>query len=216
LFEKLRQKSCQVANRVSLTMVFAESSSNPAHFQRIIDEALTSTNELLDLIDPSELRQWFERFSNIYSSSGYCGLLSDPTIWSAFVGAQCDLLQRVGFHQKTIASLGDDLAVWDREPVSMEQLGEALDDLACLTIDQPVALSAAIERQAGNESSQKRRATAFSHAICGIAIVLVAIDETNKKGESRESGCASIAMFGASLIKRNVASLLKACSLNTA
>lgn len=211
----LSQRSCKVANRIALTMVFAESSNNRSSAQLMVGEALSASCELLDMIDPSGLRYWFERFSNLYSTSGHSVLLQEPEVWSAFVGAQCDLLQRLGLHQKTIATLGDELAVWDREPVSMEQLGNSLDELACLVSDYSTNLSAAIQKQAGNESSHKRRAIVFAHAICGITIVLLAIDEATEKGESRVLACASLATFGASLVKRSVDRLYEVCNLTT-
>ena len=196
-------------------MVFAEASAKPPQARLMVDDALMASSELLDLIDPVELRSWFERFSDVYSTSGHKVLLEEPVIWSAFIAAQCDLLQRVGLHQKTIATLGDELAAWDRESVTMEQFGNALDELACLATDYSEILCAKIQQEAGNKSSQKRRAIVFAHAICGLAIVLVAIDEARKKGESRVSACASLATFGASLAKRSVERLYEVCNLTT-
>ena len=215
VFDKLSTRSCKVANRIALTMVFAEASNKPLQAQLMVDEAVLASIELLDMIDPIELRHWFERFSNIYSTSGYQLQLQEPEVWSAFIGAQCDLLQQVGLHQKTIATLGDELAVWNREPVSMEQFGNALDEFACLVTDYSTILCDAIQRQAGSESSRKRRAIVFSHAICGIAIVMVAINEAITKGESRVSACASLATFGASLVKQSVERLFEVCNLTT-
>ncbi len=213
LFEKLSQQSCKVANRVALTMVFAESSLNRAQSQLMVDEALTSSCELLDIIDPTALRDWFERFAEVYLDSDHRSVLEVPEVWSTFLGAQCDLLQRVGLHQKTIASLGDELAAWDRQPVSMEQFGGALDELACLMTDYSETLGTAIERQVGTESSRKRRALVFAHAVCGIAIVLVAINEASRKGDARLSACAAFATFGAGLVKRSVQRLYEVCNL---
>ena len=196
-------------------MVFAEASSERLQAQVMIDEAILASSELLDILDPVELRHWFERFSDVYLTSGHHTLLREPVLWSAFLGVQCDLLQRVGLHQKTIATIGDELSVWDREPVSMEQFGNALDELACLATDYSKNLSAAIQEQAGSTASEKRRAMVFAHAICGLTIVLVAIDEANSKGELRVVACASLATFGASLVKRSVERLYEVCNLTT-
>ena len=213
VFDELSQQSCKVANRVALTMVFAEASNNRAQAQLMVDQALTASCELLDRIDPVQLRHWFERFADLYSAAGHSSLLEDQVVWSAFLGAHCDLLQRVGLHQKTIASLGDELAAWNRLPVSMEEFGGALDELACLMTDHSEALGVAIQRQAGAESTQKRRAMVFSHAVCGIAIVLVAINEASDKAESREAACATFATFGAGLVKQSVGRLYEVCNL---
>ena len=194
-------------------MVFAEASSKRLGAQLMVDEALLACTELLDTLDPVELRQWFELFSDVYSTSGQRELMEEPVLWSAFVGVQCDLFQRVGLHQRTIAAIGDELSVWDRGPVSMELFGNALDELACLTTDFSAELSAAIQEQAGNKSSEKRRAMVFAHAICGITIVLLAIDEARAKGETQVLACASLAMFGASLVKRSVDRLYEVCNL---
>ena len=194
-------------------MVFAEASNHRAQAQLMVDEALTASCGLLDMIDPIELRHWFEKFADVYSASGHSSLLEDQSVWSAFLGAQCDLLQRVGLHQKTIASLGDEMAAWNRLPVSMEEFGNALDELACLITDHSATLAAAIQRQAGNESTRKRRAIVFAHAVCGIAIVMVAINEASTKGESRASACATFATYGASLVQQSVRRLYEVCNL---
>ena len=215
VFGKITQYSCRVANRIALTMVFAETSNKRLNTQLMVDEALGASCELLDRIDPGELRFFYERFSNIYSTSGHHSLMEEPVLWSAFVGVQCDLLQRVGLHQKTIATLGTELANWSREPVSMDQFGKALDELAYLASDCSVALSVAIQQQAGNESPGKRQAVLFAHAICGITVVLVAIEEAKKKGESKDSACAALATFGASLVKQSVERLYEVCNLTS-
>ena len=51
-------------------MVFAEASSERLQAQVMIDEAILASSELLDILDPVELRHWFERLSDVYLTSG--------------------------------------------------------------------------------------------------------------------------------------------------
>lgn len=210
--KKQSQQACRIANRVAISMVFAEASMHREQAQHVVDDALNATSQLLDDIDAVEMRSWFEGFESAYELAKPA-LVGDPEIRSRFVATQCDLLQQMGLYQKTIASVGDELGEWDNGRVSMSEFGDALDGLASLVTDHSKALSEAIENQAGNDSNRKRRVLVFSHAVCGIAIVLVAIDEAIKQKNPRSEACASIATFGAALTCSNVDRLFEVSGL---
>ena len=210
--KNLSQQACRIANRVSLSMVFAEASMHREQAQHVVDDAFESTCQLLDDIDAQQLRTWYEGFASVFETA-QTALVGNQEIRSRFIATQCDLLQQMGLHQKTIASVGNELGAWLHGRVSMEELGDALDGLAVLMSDHSKALGDAIERQAGNDSTRKRRVLVFSHAVCGLAIVLVAIDEAIKQGNPRSEACASIATFGAALTCKSVDRLFEVCGL---
>jgi len=211
--KNLSQESCSVANRVSLSMIFAEASGQRVQAQVLVDEAFEITAQLLYDINPIELRDWFEQFSAVYKSL-QSTLVDDPLTWSRFLAKTCDRLHRVGLHQKTIAVVGDELARWDRQPISLDEYGSSLDGLAALVTDYSQVLGNAIERQAGSESVRKRRALVYSHSVCGIMIFLVAINEAIEQGDPRSTDCAAMAIFGANLTRISVDRLYEVCELS--
>lgn len=210
--EALKEKACKTANKVSLNMQYGETTGQRDHAGQINAEAFAATSDLLELIDPVELRERFEQFHHIFSKSN-SKLIEDPIYWSKFVATQCDLLHEVRLHQKTIASVGDDLAKWDRQPVSNEKFGSALNGMVGLVTGHAALLSRAIEQQAGRESDRPRHALSFSHAVCGLTIVLLAIGQSIEQGDPHDEDCAAIATFGACLTVSNVQSLCQACEL---
>ena len=170
--EAVSQHACKVANRVALGMRYGEASGHRVNARQIVKDAVDSTCDLLDVIDPVQLRQWFEQFESVYKEAANL-LIDDPVRWLKFLGSQCDVLHSVGLHQKTIAGLGDELAVWQRKPIAFEALADALDGLAGLVADHAAALGEAIEGQAGREAKSLRRTELFSNSVSGLAVVLV-------------------------------------------
>ena len=159
-----------------------------------------------------QLRQWFEQFQSVYKKNAD-DLTNDPVRWSRFLGTQCDVLHTVGLHQKTIAGVGDELAVWNRKAIQFEELADALDGLAGLVTDHADVLGEAIEGQAGREAKSLRRTELFSNAVSGTAVVLVSINKAIKGGDPRDADCAALASFGAALTIKSVAPLWNACGL---
>lgn len=210
--EALSQLACKTANRVSLSLIYGETTGESVNSRHMIEEALSATCHLLDQINPVELREWFEQFQVVFAESN-SNLLDDPVGWSAFLGSQCDLLHEVNLHQKMIASVGDQLAIWNREEVEFTAFANSLNGLSGLVIEHSSALTNAIDDQAGREISSPRRTEVFAHAVCGLSIVLIAIDQAIKNGDPRDANCAALATFGSSLTTSNVGKLYRACQL---
>ena len=194
-------------------MVYAETSGHRNQAQVMVDEAFGATTQLMDQINPAELRSWYVQFESVYTEVQNF-LIDDPVAWSRFLGSQCDLLHQASLHQKTILSIGDEMAKWDRKPIPMNEFGDSLDGFATLMVDHSDTLGHAIERQAGNESTRQRRAVTFSHALCGLSVVLLAVSEAIKVGDPRDANCSAFAMFGASLTCKSVARLYEVCKLS--
>jgi hypothetical protein len=213
--DKLSQLACRVANKVALSMLYGETTSGRAPARQMVQEAIDATCDLLDRINPVELRDWFEQFQTIYLKVR-TDLVEDPVQWSRFLGSQCDLLHHVKLHQKTIANVGDRLAQWDRNPVTFDEFAVGLDGLSGLVSDHAVVLGSAIEREAGREAKLERRADLFIHSVCGLTIVLVAINQAIVVGDPRDNDCAALATFGASLTNSSVKHLFQACELTWA
>ena len=213
--DELSQQACKIANKIALSMLYGETIGQRGQAGKMMKEAFDSSCELLELIDPVELRSWFEQFQRVFSKTRQ-NLIDDPIAWSKFLGSQCDLLHQVGLHQKTIASVGDELARWDRAEVSFDDFANGLDRLSSLVSENSGLLETAIERQAGTESKSVRRTALFTNAICGLTIVLVVIDQAINSGDPRNKDRAALASFGASLTMSSVESLFQACHLNWA
>lgn len=210
--EMLSERAVRITNRVSLSMVFAEASGHREQAQKVVDEAFSSSLSLLDEIDAAELRSWFEGFASVFGTI-QSALISDSELRARFVATNCDLLSEMGLHQKTIETVGDELAKWQCERVSMDEFGAALDGLVSLMTDHAGLLSNAIEKQAGNDSEYKRRAIVFSHAVCGLVIVLGAINQAIKQKDPHSGACSAIASFGAGLTVQSVNRLFEVCNL---
>lgn len=204
--------ACRLANRVSLNMLYGETASKRDHAGHMMIEAFSATNQLLEQIDPVSLRDWFEQFRFVFSKTVQ-KLEHDPVAWSHNLIAQCDMLHAVRLHQKTIAQVGNELARWDRRPVTYEELGRGLNGLGSLVTENASSLGQSIERQVGVESASPRRSLQFLHSVCGVALVVVAMDQATEKGDPRDENCATMAMFGAGLTVRCVNRLCRACNV---
>jgi hypothetical protein len=209
--KQISEEACRVANRVSLSMVFAESSGLSDPSGSMIREGFSATCQLLDRVDPVVLRTWYSQFEVVFDKTRIL-LTEDASVWSAFLGAQCDELHRLKLHQGMIASLGNEMAVWDRIPVSFNKLADSLDHLIELVTQRSEELRTAIDREAGFDAQRKRRSQLFSHAVAGLAIVLSSIDRAITKGDPRDQDCAGLATFGASLVVNCVSKLLGVCN----
>ncbi len=208
--EELSKKSCTVTNRVSMSMLFAESTAQPAQLQAIVDEAFESTVQLLDGINPTELRDRFKQLTLGYSTV-QLKLVEDPLAWSRFLATTCDVLQQVRIHQNTIASMGDRLAVWDRRPIGVNEFVASLDRFARMLMEDSRKLRHAIEHQAFGETVHRRPAMVYSDAVCGVMIVLVAINQSVQQDDPLNADCAAMAIFGADLIRSSVEQLNEIC-----
>lgn len=195
-------------------MLYGETTNARVPARLMIQDAVDATRDLLGRIDPVEIRIWFEQFQSVYPTF-QIDLIDDPIEWSKFLSSQCELLHHVKLRQKTIANVGDDLAKWNRDPVAFREFDHGLDGLSGLVGDHAVVLTNAIELEAGREASLKRRADLFTHSVCGLTIVLVAINQAIVVGEPRNKDCAALATFGASLTNSSVKQLLQACQLNS-
>lgn len=210
--EKQSQLACKVANKVALAMVYADTTGHPGSSRGMISEGLNETCELLEQINPSELRDWYTQFHEVHQQT-YQQLIDDPAIWSAFVGSRCDLFQNVGLHQKTIELVGNDLANWDRLPVSFDSFAMGLDGMVSLITDQSKALMDAIERQSGHATNTQRRSSLFANSVCGLAICFIAINEAIELKSQRDSNCAGLANFGAYMTSSCIRRLSQVCKL---
>ena len=211
--DELSREACKVANKVFLSMRYEETIDRRNEAGQMVQEAFMSTCELLDQLNPEEIRAWFDQFYKVFCVSKRM-LIDDSHAWSEFLGSQCDLLQNVGLQQKTIVSIGDELAQWERRVVSFDELADGLDGLVSLVTDHSHRLGDAIEQQAGAKSKSVRLTTLFAHAVCGLTIVLVAINRSTEIGDPRDENCAALASFGATLTISAVSKLYRACGLN--
>ena len=193
-------------------MGYGETAGQRKHADQLMHEAFGAIADLLEHIDPVRLREWFEQFRGVFSNTN-SRLIDDPIAWSKFLGRQCDLLHEFHLHQKTIAVVGDEMAAWDRRPLSYDQFGSALNGLAVLVTEHTSVLARSIDEQAGHTAGNPRRSLAVAHSVCGLTIVLVAIDQAIKHGDPRDKNCAAMAMFGARLTVSNVSSLCLACEI---
>jgi len=141
--------------------------------------------------------------------------LDNSARWSRFVAAQCDLLHSVSLHQKIIATVGDELAKWDRQSISYDEFGASLNGLAGLVTEYSAMLKRAIVQQVSQASDQPNRRLAFSNAVCGLAVVIMAIDQATELGDPRDKNCAALATFGAGLTSVNVNFLCDVCKFET-
>ncbi len=208
----ISKQACKVANRVALGMRYGETSGRRSEAKQIVQTVLTATGELLDQIDPVTLKQWFEQFEVIYAKSSD-ELVDDPIAWAKFIGKQCDVLSLAGLHQNTILLVGDELARWDRAPVTFERFAESLDGMAGLVSEYASSLGDAIEGQAGRDAKRKRRTELFSNSVIGLAIALVAINEAIQIGDPRSFHCSAFASFGAALTIASVKPLYVQCDV---
>jgi len=100
--------------------------------------------------------------------------------------------------------------------VTYDEFAVGLDGLSGLVSDHAVELGNAIEQEAGRGAKLVRRSDLFTHSVCGLTIVLVAINQAILVGDPRDEACAALATFGASLTNSSVKQLFKACELNWA
>jgi hypothetical protein len=210
--ETLSERACRTANKISLNMLYGETTGQRDRAGQMIEEAFVATMDLLEKIEPVDLREWFEQFHEIFSTTNST-LIDDPIAWSKFLGSQCDMLQKARFHQRTIAHVGNELANWDRQSLSFTEYASALNGLAELVTVHEALLSREIDRQSGRASKGRRHTLAFSHAVSGLAIVLLAINQAIELGNPSDENCAAMAMFGASLSVANVILLRRACEI---
>ncbi|MFK7769499.1 MAG: hypothetical protein AB8B55_19960 [Mariniblastus sp.] len=205
----LSQLACKTANKISLNLIYGETAQHSRHARLMINESLAAACVMLDSVDPVELRSWYEQFESIYRNS-QSKLLENPAVWSEFIGVQCDLMQKARLHQKTIETLGNELARWDRQLISFDQLAVGLDSLSELISERSESLGDALDWEI-NRSGANLRTRQFSNSICGLAIVLVAISEAIEKGDPRDFDCAATAVFGASLTNYGMAAIFHHC-----
>ena len=178
----------------------------------MIEEAINATCHLLGEIDPVELRSWFERFELTFDQAN-SKLIEDPIAWSSFLGTQCDLLQEIRLHQKTIADVGNELAQWDRQVISFNQFATSLDGLSGLVSEHVNALTDSLDWQ-NSRAGGTHRSRQYLNCVCGLSIVLVAINKAIEKGDPRDFDCAAMANFGASLTCGGVQLLFRFCKLD--
>ena len=211
--ESLSQLACKAANKVCLGLIYGETAQHAKHARKMIDETLITTCHLLDSIDPVELRSWFEQFESRFAQTSF-RLVDDPGIWSRFIGTQCDVLQVASLSQKTIEGVGNELAKWDRQVVTFDQFAMGLDGLSSLVTGHAQVLAHALDWSAG-QAGVKQRTSQFANSVCGLAVVLIAINCAIEKGDPRDVDCAAMASFGASLTSSKVKELFGYCQLNS-
>lgn len=213
--ESISRLACKVANRVTLGILFQESTGRKSQVRQMVADAADATCGLLDLVDPVALRDGYGQFHAVFEGSR-SWLEDDPQAWSEFLATQCDLMHSVKLHQKTIASLGDRLARWDRSPIAFDEFARGLDGLASLVSDHASALATAFEQETGGSIRYMHQGAWLADSVSGLALVLVAMDQ--KKTSSSDVGAdlsnAALANFGASLTSNSVEQLFDACRIS--
>jgi hypothetical protein len=208
--EQVGEQACKTANKVALSIRYADTTGERRHAKQMFDDACKSVCALLDRLNPVELREWYGGFENVFAKSNST-LIKNEQLWTDFLGTQCDHLHRIGLHQKTIEEVGNQMAVWNRSVTPFSQLGNALDELSLLVGEESGKLYQVIDQQFGRETSAQRRSRLFSLSVCGLAIVVVSIDQAILRRSPRDESLAALANFGASLTVTTTQELMQAC-----
>ena len=204
----LSENSYRLTKKVALSMAFAESSNERVKLRDLIQEAFDATSLFLEQIDASILRDSFTHFAALFQLNGQAKL-AERSVRDEWVKDQCNLMQELGFHQKLVQTVGNQFAGWDCELVTIQQLGDALDQLVHMSSDSPGVLETAMVEKLSAGDDQ-RIAQTYTHAVAGLSLLLTAMDRVEIDQESAKEW-SLVATFGAQLVDSNVQLLKQAC-----
>lgn len=163
--------ACRTANKVAMLMRYVASIPDAKSANSVIDEALLQTLELFQRSDLETISANFamtsERLTQVPEAT-QCS----PQVVAQWTTDACDLLRTMGFQEKLIAVLGDELHRWQFELASASEFERSLTQLAndCSSGATETTLTQlARDARAATKSSDIDR---FSLAVCGLAIVL--------------------------------------------
>lgn len=173
------------ANRINLAAHFSTTSLSPDAARRSVVEAARIGQDLLERLEPSALRTFYEATMADETSDRAAGEVFQSTVG--------DFLQRMGVHQIPLSRLGTALCRWDGAKVPFGLIGDSLDDLnEVVSGDDESVCSHLFER-----GSDDTKLLLLSDAFYGLAVVEAAInsrpDELN--GYRREITSAGAAVL---------------------
>ena len=185
---------------------YAATSTDAGDVGQIVTEALLLTLEMLQLTDPAMISARYAQQCENRPDS--------PSDWQAIskFGAQwtadaCQQLRNMGFHEKWIMVLGDELDQWSPYLVPASTLETSILQLATECSADATATTQALLARDQPGSSAMPNLQRFSNAACGLAIVLAMLDELDQleaTQETNEDGNLlagrALASFGAHLI----------------
>ena len=185
---------------------YAATAKSSADASSIVDEALLLTLELFQLADVETIsKRYAERCESLPDSP------TDPWSTSKF-GAQwtadaCQQLRDMGFQEKWIAVLGDELDRWSPGLVPTSTLTHSIQQLATKCSADATATTQTLLDRGPSGTSAIPKLRRFSNAVCGLTIVLAALNKLDQPAASEKPSDAdhwfatrALASFGAQLI----------------
>lgn len=209
--EMARATANQFANKTALHMHYAATTTEADSAREMMEQAFLITANFLDRLNPEEIRYHAQHLIAEYSTSD---CLTDPERWMRFLASQGDLLHQMGFQHKSVASIGNKMARWDRQPVSFFELGDALDKLYQLVGVNSPKLVQAMRRTAFDQITGPRLARRYSELVVGLAIIEILTTDSSeilKVGED----LPALYSFAASLVVECVKHLDTAAEIDS-
>ena len=198
--------ACRIANKVAMHLVYAATTARAGDAGPLISEALLLTLEIIQLADVETIsKRYTELCENLPDSP------TDPWEASKF-GAQwtadaCQQLRDIGFQEKWIAVLGDQLDRWSPCFVAAPTLTRSIQNLVTECSVDAVATTQTLLARDSLGAPATPKLLRFSNAVCGLAIVAATLDELDQQAATGQPSAAddsftsrALASFGAQLI----------------
>ena len=185
---------------------YAATSTDAGDVGQIVTEALLLTLEMFQLTDPAMISVRYARQceNRPDSSSDLQAISKFGAQWTADA---CQQLRDMGFHEKWIMVLGDELEQWNPCPVPSATLEISIQQLVTECSADATATAQALLARDQPGSSAMPNLRRFSNAVCGLAIVFATLDELAQLEVTQETNKAdnllagrALASFGAHLI----------------
>ena len=195
--------ACRIANKAAMLLQYAAATPDPVP---MVDEALLLTLEMLQLTPLQTISTRFaQRCENPPDSVLDSG--PTPTFGPQWKADACQQLRDIGFQEKWIMVLGDELDQWSPCLVPTSEVTASIEQLAAeCAIDAAATTETLLARDPAGAAGMPNLRQ-FSNAVCGLAIVLATLSEPDYLGATEEvegGRCliSSIALthFGAHLI----------------
>lgn len=185
-------------------MEYLLGTSDPQQAGELASNSIVATREVLDSLDPSELRSWCELLESVFLRHRR-DLADDPQKWQAFVGRQCDSFSAASLHQKTILSLGNVFSDWNRQPVSAGDFTSSLDCLDNLVSQRADSMKQVLVDNTA--PANVSNASIFALMLNALAVVLSGIVGAGNNPESDKIEESHVTMFGMTLFNHCVDSI---------
>ena len=176
---------CRSANRINIAAHFSMTSRKPEAARRTVVEAARIGQDLLDRLDASLLRTFYE--------AAVADDLPNKPVDQLFQATVGDLLQTLCVHQRPIARLGTALCGWGGAEVPFSQLGDSLDDVnEVVSRDDESVCEHLLEQDIDGAKLLE-----LSDSFYGLAVVMAAINSRPNElnGFRREIASAGAAVL---------------------